>query len=321
MQNLVLQVQDLSKVFHTKSWFKKESKIFTAVNHISFGLKQGEILGFLGPNGAGKTTTIQMLLSTMTPTSGKILYFGKDFSTNRSDILQHVSFASAYAKLPGRLTVYENLDLYASIYGLSLAKRQENIKKFLMFFDMWNLKDREAGGLSAGQTTRIMLAKAFMIEPKIVLLDEPTASLDPDIAMVVREFVIEQRKEYGVSILFTSHNMSEVTEVCDRVLMLKNGNIIADNTPEQLAASISSCRVSLFVPDSLDKATEFLGQRELIYKIEEKSIVIEVDEHKISDLLIDLARNNITYAQISIEKPSLEDYFLHIVKSHNGNNL
>lgn len=301
----VLRVSQLFKQFNSN----------IAVNKISFEVKQGEILGFLGSNGAGKTTTIQMLLSTMSPTSGQIEYFGKNFFTHRSEILQQISFASTYVKLPGKLTIYENLDFYAQIYGISYSDRKSTIEKFLKYFDMWNFRDRPAGVLSAGETTRVILAKAFMARPKVVLLDEPTASLDPDIAHEVRHFVLEQQKNQGVSILFTSHNMDEVAAVCNRVLVLSKGNIIANNTPEQLAASVSRSKINLVLEDIIT-AENFFKEHSFVYKVYDKSVEVEIDEHSIAKFLIKLAKANITYTTISIDKPTLEDYFLHTVRKN-----
>ncbi len=310
----VLEVDSLVKIFSQKGWFGKQ-KEFIAVNGISFSLQEGEILGFLGPNGAGKTTTIQILLSLMTPTSGRITYFGKNFFKYRSEILQDVAFASAYTKLPARLTIFENLDIYGRLFGLSESMRAAKIKEFLSFFGMWGLRDKPAGLLSAGQTTRVMLAKAFLADPKIVLLDEPTASLDPDVAYDVRNFVIQQQRDRNISVLFTSHNMAEVEEICDRVLILKNGSIIADNTPEEIALSISKTRLSIMVKgENQTKTEQYAQEQHLSYQITEHFIEIQVDEERIASLLADLAKRNVNYSQISIEKPTLEDYFLHIAK-------
>ncbi len=301
----VLEVNQLFKKFND----------FIAVNNISFQLKQGEILGLLGPNGAGKTTTIQMLLSTMTPTSGSIHYFGKDFFTYRADILQKVSFASTYVRLPGRLSITQNLDIYGQLYGVSSADRKKRIERFLKFFGIWEIRDREAGVLSAGQITRVMLAKAFISYPAIVLLDEPTASLDPDIALEVRKFIVEQQKEYGVSILLTSHNMDEVTEVCNRVLVLQNGIIIANNTPIELAASVTNTRVRLLITKNLESARNYLQENKLIYKQFGEFLEIEINEQKIAQLLNAFGRRDIYYDQISIDKPTLEDYFLQVART------
>lgn len=316
MENKILSVENLTKKFSGKKfWFKTLEQDFVAVDNISFDIAQGEILGFLGPNGAGKTTTISMLLGVMSPTSGTIKYFGQDFEKNRSSIMQSVSFASTYVKLPGRLTIYENLDVYARLYSLNRAQRVEKIEKYLKFFDLWSIRNRDTGSLSAGQTTRVMVVKAFLSSPKIVLLDEPTASLDPDISHMVREFIKEQRVQNGTSILLTSHNMDEVTESCDRVVVLKKGSIIANNTPEQLALSITESKIQLMITHNLDLAKNLCDQKNLKYNIDRNFLNVELDEKSIASFLSELAKLNINYEQISIEKPSLEDYFLHIAKS------
>ena len=301
-------------VLSVHNLIKRFSKSFTAVNDISFGLHEGEILGLLGPNGAGKTTTIQMLLGIMTPTSGEINYFGKNFSKNRSASLQKISFASTYVRMPGRLTISQNLDIYGQLYSIPYSERKERIEKFLKFFDLWNIKDRESGALSAGQITRVMLAKAFISNPSIVLLDEPTASLDPDISQEVRAFIVQQQKERGVSVLLTSHNMDEVTEICNRVLVLQNGNIIANNTPAQLAATVTNAKVHLFITKNLDKAKQYFENESLVTKTSDDFIEIEIDEYKIAKLLNDLAKLDVYYEQIYIDKPSLEDYFLQVAR-------
>jgi len=302
----VLSVKNLVKTYHT------DQKSFTAVDNISFELGQGEILGLLGPNGAGKTTTIQMLLSTLTPTSGEITYFGKDFFKNRSTCLQHVSFASTYINFPGDLTVDANLTIYGMLYGLSRAETKHNIGKFLKTFGIENLRHKQTNTLSAGQKTRVMLCKAFLTQPKIILLDEPTASLDPDVAHDVREFILQQQKERGLSILFTSHNMDEVAYVCNRVLVMAHGKIIANNTPENLASSVGISRVRLVVGDGLKRTITYVTEHKLEYSLKERAIEIKIDEHKIADLLTGLAQAGVQYSEISIEKPSLEDYFLKV---------
>ena len=304
-----LSVNNLTKIFKSVSPFTFKHTEFIAVNDVSFNLARAEILGLLGPNGAGKTTIIQMLLSVLVPTSGSINYFGLDFFNHRSEVLQHVAFASTYVKLPARLTVKENLDIYGRLYGLKAATRAERIERNLKFFGLWHTKDKEIGLLSAGQVTCVMIAKAFLANPAIVLLDEPTASLDPDIAHQVRQFILYQQQEFNVSILLTSHNMDEVTEVCDRVLVLKSGRIIADNSPERLAASVSCTKIHL-TSQSLDDIIIYAQEKKIPYVQEKNSISLEVDEQDIANVLADLARKNITYSSISVDKPSLEDYFL-----------
>jgi len=312
-----LKVTNLTKTFPAQRtfWGAIKNPPFTAVDTISFEVKEGEILGLLGPNGAGKTTTIQMLLSTLKPTSGDITYFGKNFFTNRSETLTQIGFASAYVGLPKRLTVRENLEVYGRLYGLTKQQRNERIKKYLEEFGVAHLANRETGALSAGETTRVMLAKAFLSNPKIVLLDEPTAALDPDIAQDIRAFILERREKDGVSFLFTSHNMGEVTEVCDRVLVLQHGKIIADNTPEALAAKVSMSHLELLTSNnSLQKAIDLVTTRGLPYHVHGHLLEIEVDEHAIAQILQELTRADVTYTQISIRKPQLEDYFVMIAK-------
>jgi ABC-2 type transport system ATP-binding protein len=309
----VLKVNSLTKKFSSGFWFTKKQE-YTAVDNISFELKKGEILGFLGPNGAGKTTTIQMLLGTLTSSCGSINYFGKDFTRHRIASLKKIGYASGYDKLPPRLTVAENLDIIGRIYGIPEPKRTQQIDKLLNFFGIADKRDRQTGTLSAGQATRVMLAKAFIVDPEIVLLDEPTASLDPDVAHEVRQFILAERKERGTAILITSHNMAEVTELCDRVLVLKKGAIIADNTPEQLAGSISKVHVHLTITDQLEQALAYLRDAQLNYTQQATELVIAVDEHAIAQLLSQLGERKVVYSHISIDKPTLEDYFLSIAK-------
>ncbi|MBP7876059.1 ABC transporter ATP-binding protein [Candidatus Woesebacteria bacterium] len=289
---------------------KKGGDPFVAVDHITFKLAAGQILGLLGPNGAGKSTTISMLLGVLTPTSGSISYYGKDFSQNRSEILQYVSFSSTYISMPWRLSVWENLQIYALLSNIDRKTFAVRAEKLLNHFGVWEQRNKTMNQLSAGQTTRIMLAKAFIPYPKIALLDEPTASLDPDIAHDVRSFVKEQREKYGTSILYTSHNMDEVSDICDDVLFLRKGKIVAHDTPEKLASSISQTKVRLMVPDGLKRIGRFATERSLPFEITGREVVIEVEEQKIAEFLGLLSREKIDYTQISIDKPTLEDYFL-----------
>lgn len=314
-QQSSLQVSDLYKIFSSNSiffWQKKEP--FVAVDHISFELHKGEILGLLGPNGAGKTTTIQMLLGTMLPTSGTITYFGKNFNLHRGEVMNRITFASTYVRLPGRLSLYENIDFYAKLYNVPYNERHVRIEHYLKFFDLWNIKDRKASALSAGETTRAILAKAFIPHPDVVLLDEPTASLDPDIAYEVRKFVLEQRRERNISILFTSHNMDDVTAVCDRVLVMKRGVIIADDTPQKLASRVANARVKLLASVDLERIKQFATEQGYHWQADQNTITIEIDEHRIAQLLTSLTKHDLRYDHVTIDQPTLEDYFLSITK-------
>jgi len=218
----VLQVANLSKRFGD----------FTAVNGVSFEIKPGEILGLLGPNGAGKTTTIHMLLGLITPSSGSISMFGLDLATQREQVLQQVNFSSTYISLPLALTVEENLWVVARLYGLSdIARRVDEVVKKL---EMQEFRQKVTRKLSSGQMTRLTLAKAFLTEPKILFLDEPTASLDPDIAHKIRALLKEEQRSAGLSILYTSHNMREMEEMSDRIIFLQRGKIVAEGTAQEI---------------------------------------------------------------------------------------
>jgi len=303
----VLSVRNLRKVYPGK-------KPFTAVDGISFDLEEGEILGLLGPNGAGKTTTIQMLMSTLKSTSGDIFYFGKDFSKHRSSILQHVTFASTYLSLPWNLTVEQNLDVYGRLFSLSPKEFNKTRDDLLERFGILSKKRDRVASLSSGQITRLMLVKAFMVKPKIVLLDEPTASLDPEIAKEVIDFISEQRKQQGISILFTSHNMAEVTELCDRVLFLKNGKIFADDLPQNLIKRVARNKLNLVIAEGGEKAIAIAKGLQMAVEHTDRNVLLELDENQIAQYLIALAEAKILYSKITITQPTLEDFFHHVAK-------
>ncbi len=297
----ILDVQNLTKRFGT----------YSAVSDISFSLKEGEILGVLGPNGAGKTTTIQMLLGVLTPTSGSVFYFGKSLLAHKEEILEQVNFSSTYTKLPDHLTVLENLTFISFLYDIK--NRKERIKKLSDTFDLNSLMHLQCSDLSAGQMTRLNLAKAFMNYPKVLLLDEPTASLDPDVADFIRKFLLSEQEKFQVSVIITSHNMAEVEEVCDRVIFIDQGKIIADDTPEGLAKTIDTSHVELLVKDGLKRTIEFCQERKMKYEIKGRYIIIDVKEEEIPNLLYGLMEKGVFYDEIAIEKPTLEDYFLQVV--------
>lgn len=302
----VLSVYNLRKVYPGKP-------PFVAVDGISFDLAPGEILGLLGPNGAGKTTTIQMLLSTLTYTDGSIDYFGKELGKHRSEILAQISFASTYVNLPWKLTVAQNLNVFGRLYGLSGKVIKERVDPLLKRFGIFEKKHIYTSQLSAGQLTRLMLVKAFMVKPRIILLDEPTASLDPDVAREVCQFILEQRDQEGVSILFTSHKMDEVAEVCDRVLFIQKGKIIADDVPDTLAKSVSKCRLQLIMTDGMKRTITLADKMGLLRRAEHRWIEIQLDETQIASFLAALAQADVAYSSIKVVEPTLEDYFLKMV--------
>lgn len=304
MTDFVLQAKNLSKNFGQ----------FVAVDNISFSLKDGEILGLLGPNGAGKTTTIQMLLGVMDPSFGEISYFGKPFEVNRSEILKQVNFSSTYIAMPWHFTIWEILDIFARLY--EIPNKKGRIMKLLAEFEISHLKNKNFYTLSAGEKTRLILVKSFLNYPRILLLDEPTASLDPDIAVKVRAFLKKQQREYQVSMLFTSHNMAEVEEMCDRVIIIHHGKIIAEDTPENLARQISDCQIELLIKKTSVKASRLFTKLELPFEQNRFYFSVTVDERRIAELLTLLTKEGIEYEEVSINKPDLEDFFLKVIKEH-----
>jgi ABC-2 type transport system ATP-binding protein len=205
-----------------------------AVDGIDFAVASGRTLGLLGGNGAGKTTTIAMLLGLLIPTAGRITMLGFDLARDRFSALARMNFSSPYVSLPHRLTVAENLRVYGHLYGVRQAERR--IAELARELDLGELLDRRAGELSAGQKTRVALAKSLINRPDVLLLDEPTASLDPDMGDFVRGWLERYRAASGCTILLASHNMAEVERLCSDVLMLKRGRIVDRGTPDELLA-------------------------------------------------------------------------------------
>lgn len=218
----VLSVGDLRKLYGETA----------AVDGISFDVGRGEIVGLLGPNGAGKTTTINMILGVLEPSSGDIQIEGVDLRARRSQALERTNFAAVYAPLPGNLTVYQNLRIFGLIYGVKdLSKR---IEVLLEQFELKTFRDVKCGVLSSGEQTRAGLAKAMLNRPQLLLLDEPTASLDPATARDIRTRIREFAARGSTGVLWTSHNMYEVEDVCDRVLFLSHGKILLEGDPKTL---------------------------------------------------------------------------------------
>ena len=224
MSTTIVEVRNLSKRFGD----------VVAVDRICFDLARGSTVGLLGGNGAGKTTTLGMLLGLLLPSSGEIRIFGEDMVRHRYRVLPLINFSSPYVDLPHRLTVRENLLVYGHLYGVSQIKSR--INQLASDYDLTGLLDRPAGKLSAGQKTRASLAKALLNKPRLLLLDEPTVSMDPDTADVIRGYLEDYQRETGATILLASHNMSEVERLCSDVLVLRAGRIVERGTPSDLIA-------------------------------------------------------------------------------------
>ncbi len=220
----VLRIADLTKEYGSVK----------AVDGVSFSVNPGEIVGLLGPNGAGKTTTINMILGILEPTGGSIEILGLNLKDHRSQASSHINFAAVYAHMPANLTVRQNLYTFGLLYGIrGIRKRTESL---IADFNLLDFVNTKAGLLSSGEQSRLNLAKAFMNNPRLLLLDEPTASLDPSISQYIRQRIREHVKGSGAGILWTSHNMAEIEEVCDRVLFMSHGKILLSGNPRTLPA-------------------------------------------------------------------------------------
>ena len=217
-----IEVINLSKSYKTKK----------AVNNINFKINENEIVGLLGPNGCGKTTTIGMILGLLKPTSGQVLINGKNIENNKISILHKMNFISPYIELPKKLTVKQNLIVYGKLYNI------QNLKQRINFLSeklrLGDLLDKITGELSSGQKNRVSLAKALINDPTVLLLDEPTAALDPETADFIRTFLEKYKEEKKISVLLASHNMDEVKRLCNSVMMMKDGDIVDSGTPENL---------------------------------------------------------------------------------------
>lgn len=236
---------------------RKEFGKTVAIEDLNFDVKRGEILGFLGANGAGKTTTISMLLGLITPTKGTIKIFGEEMRSSRVQILKRMNFASAYQQLPYNLRVWENLYVFAEIYGVRNSKRK--INELLELFDMGHMRNNLTGSLSSGEQTRLTLCKSLLNDPELLLLDEPTASLDPDQADKVRKIIAARQRDTGMTVINTSHNMIDVSELCDRILFMQHGQVVANGTADDI--------LNRFDSKSLEEAFIAIARSQLIEKV------------------------------------------------------
>lgn len=218
----ILEIKNLNKMYGG----------LRAVNDVSFSVNAGEIVGLLGPNGAGKTSTISMILGLLLPDSGSIKIFDKDLRTHREEALSRVNFAAVYAQLPGNLTVRQNLNIFSLLYDV--PEHRARVEELIDEFDLSGYADTRSGLLSSGESSRLNLAKGLLNHPGLLLLDEPTASLDPSVSDIVRKRFREYAKAHNAGILWTSHDMKEIEEVCSRVLFISRGKILMGGDPKIL---------------------------------------------------------------------------------------
>ena len=303
MAEHVLEVENLMKSYGSSN----------TVDGTSFAVPRGKIIGFLGPNGAGKTTTIHTLLGITQSNGGTIRYFGKDFGEYRLASLQRINTTSAFNTLQGRITVWENLLVFAELYQVDNVTQK--INTLLERFEIDNLSSVLYNNLSAGQKTRVNFVKSLLNDPEIILMDEPTASLDPDIADKALSLIEELRRERNLSILYTSHNMPEITRICDEVIFLDHGKIVAHDTPLNLTRRVSSATLRLTFSDGREAVERYLREKSQQFSFLGNNIVeISSDDDRIPDLLFGVSHVGVYITDIEIHKPTLEDVFLQIAR-------
>lgn len=310
MSDEVLVVSQLTKRFGPPAGG------FTAVDGISFSIAKGEIVGLLGPNGAGKTTTIQMLLGLILPTFGRISYFGKDLKKDREYCLSNINYASADSQINSRLTVWQNLTIYAGLYNVVNAERR--INEVLELLEAVDLKNELFWHLSSGQKTRVMVAKSLLNRPRLILMDEPTAFMDVEIAAKVTDFILQLQKKEQVSVLYTSHNMDEVEKMCDRVIFLNQGKIIAENTPLELTKRIDTATLKVTFDGEQEQVRRIIDKKKYQYQFPRKHVVdIKMADKEIPAMLFSLSKQGIWITEIDVRKPDLEDVFLTFARQKN----
>lgn len=299
----ILQVTQLSKRYGD----------FQAVNDVSFAVPKGQVIGLLGPNGAGKTTTIHMLLGLTEASSGSIQYFGLDFKKHRQACLQRINFSSAFHELQGRISVWENLSCFAALYGLK--KPKQKIMELTSYFEISDLLSKRFWDLSAGQRTRVNLVKSLLNDPELILMDEPTASLDPDIADKTINYIEQLRRDRALSLLYTSHDMEEVARLCDEVIFLDHGTIVAQDTPLGLTKRITTAKLHITF-DGDPKAVEVVATKHAgqCHFSSTFNVTITTTEQLIPKLIFALSESGVWITDIAIQKPTLEDVFLQIAR-------
>ncbi len=306
----VIEVTNASKKF------KYRGEDFFAVKNASFTVKKGEIFGLLGPNGAGKTTLLNMIVGILVPDSGSVKVFGKNTQKDR-DILEQVSFASGDAHFHWGMRTRDVLNFYARLYGINKKEREKRIENLARFFGLKRVMYSKFGYLSTGERMRLIFSKALLNRPKLLLLDEPTLGLDPDIAIKVRKEIIRINKRFGTTILLTSHYMHEVEQLADRIAFINKGRIVDIGTIQKLKLShFSTYDVFIKVKEVKDK--KFLNK--LGFHVNGTMLYKEMDiDENISELLSKLMRKGFKILDVESKKPTLEDYFVKMTGDNDEN--
>ncbi|MCA1646021.1 MAG: ABC transporter ATP-binding protein [Chloroflexi bacterium] len=304
--DIALAVSNLTKLYGS----------FRAVDGIGFDVPRGKIVGLLGPNGAGKTTTIQMLVGITLPDGGAIRYFGQDLHHHREACLQRINFSSSYNNLQGRITVWENLIVFARLYRV--AHPEAKIRELGRYFGIDELMGQRFLTLSAGQRTRVNLTKALLNDPEVLLMDEPTASLDPDIADRTLSLIESLRASRDLAIVYTSHQMDEVTRICDEVVFLDHGRIVAQDTPAGLTSRIvDSCLRVTFDGQPTAVVGALQAHFADVSLAGHNVVLVTTEAHRIPQAIFDIGNTGVRIVDIDIKKPTLEDVFLQIARGNN----
>ena len=275
---------------------------------ISFRLDKGRVLGLLGPNGAGKTTTIHMLVGLTLPDGGRISYFGQDLHKHRRDCLQRINFTSSFNTLQGRISVWENLRVFADLYSVRDPARK--VRELAEAFDIVDLLPQRFLTLSAGQKTRVNLVKSLLNDPEIILMDEPTASLDPDIADRTMAILESLKASRNLSMVYTSHQMDEVSRICDEVIFMDKGRIVAHDSPNGLVKRIAATQLRVVFSGDGSRIQSQLPEAEVKGNV----VKLTTTEARIPRAILAIDAAGVTITDVDIKKPSLEDVFLQIAR-------
>ncbi|MFT4304159.1 MAG: ABC transporter ATP-binding protein [Candidatus Woesearchaeota archaeon] len=308
-----IEVKNLYKSFYHRG------KVVKAVDGISFNVKQGEILGFLGPNGAGKSTTISMLTGLIEKDSGNISILGKDSKKDWEYVRSNVNVAAAHEKLSDILTVKQNLRVFGKLYGVK--KVDTKINELLDMFGIKHLINRKAIKLSSGEQTRLVLAKAMINDPKVIFMDECTVGLDPDVAERTRQIIKDYNKNTGCSILFTSHYMYEVEELCKRIVFMNDGKIIKVGSPREIQKTMTNQIIELDSVKNKPRLMRLLKTHKIeAINLDNDLIRFEIDtnNHNLRYVLNLLSKEKIDFKDLHIKKPSLNDFFIKISRENNN---
>ena len=299
---------------------KKFSSV-TAVDHLSFEIKEGEVFGFLGPNGAGKTTTIRMLATLISPTDGHAIVGGYDISKESLKVRETIGILTENPSLYERLSAYENLDFFAEAYGVSKQDREKRIKELLDFFGLWDRKGEKVGNFSKGMKQKLSIARALVHEPPILFLDEPTAGLDPAAAKEIRDLIESMSRKEKRTILLCTHHLEDAQRLADRVMMIDKGRMIAIGTPEELqdkvAGKLKLEIVLTEVPATMITSLKRLGTVSGVEQIDNRLIISLKDSASTPEIVRMIALRGGNILSVNLLRPSLEDVYMKLIGDKN----